>query len=857
MDIKKTYKFPFLPALLICTGLIIAMLVLNNNRFGPFKNGIVKSQDNSLRKSDYAGLEKITLEISAEAYTKMQTKREEAMAQKVLMTSDEDYVKAKVSFRNNTEKAEVRLKGDWTDHLKGDQWSFRVKMNSEATVMGMRKFSLHRPITRNYAGEWLFHQLLNEADVLNLQYHFVELELVVKGGAVHNTKSLGLYALEEAFDKHLLERNQRKEGVILKLNEAPMWEERAAFLAEDLTLEDLRLFKSFAEEDLVIEPFNESKILNDSNFYRQFLTGRALYKSFLQNKAKISEVFDVEKLAKYNAICNLLGANHALITHNLRVYYNVQTTRLEPIGFDANAIMQHDFLPTYLHGEKDPVYIQAYIDALKEVTSDEYLEKALNYPGFAEVVNLVKKEYPDYYYDEDILPVNRMVLKRIFAPVRSINVYFEGLENGYIQLTVDNFGRFPVEIRGIKNKAGRRFTSLDEAVSVPLGNSKVSLPMTSGYEQIFTDVKKRKIGFSAKQDIPDVRLAYNVLGSDFEKEVEIKTWEGRYAYDTNFAQLRDKGNIDNFTFLEVKEDKKEIYFPAGIHVFKEQLVIPAGYKVYIGPDTKIDIGDFTAGFISYSPVYIKGSPEAPVEIFSESGRGLGFAVFNARDTSFVEYCKFNKISNPRKWQWFMSGSVNFYESPLIMKHCSITGNRSEDALNVIRCYLELDDVIFSDTQSDAFDGDYVTGTVKNCLFGNIGNDAIDVSGSDISIENITITNAGDKGLSAGEKSTFRAKNVLIKNSEIAVAAKDNSSLELINAKLENNKLNFTAFQKKPEFGPAHITAKEIDSPSFETEYLIEVNSSLLLNGVEAKTVTEVKDRMYGVDFGVSSKETRN
>ena len=89
---------------------------------------------------------------------------------------------------------------------------------------------------------------------------------------------------------------------------------------------------------------------------------------------------------------------------------------------------------------------------------------------------------------------------------------------------------------------------------------------------------------------------------------------------------------------------------------------------------------------------------------------------------------------------------------------------------------------------------------------------------------------GDKGISAGEGSKIRASRIIIKNGEIAFASKDNSFLEINNAILENNKLGFTAFQKKPEFGPGEIIADSIEIKNCELNYLIENNSSLILNG---------------------------
>ena len=145
------------------------------------------------------------------------------------------------------------------------------------------------------------------------------------------------------------------------------------------------------------------------------------------------------------------------------------------------------------------------------------------------------------------------------------------------------------------------------------------------------------------------------------------------------------------------------------------------------------------------------------------------------------------------------------------------------------------------------------GIVKDSNFINLGNDAIDVSGSDIKITNVTINKAGDKGLSAGENSKMTINNVTINNSEIGLAGKDLSIVEGKNLTIRNNKLAFTAFKKKPEFGPSHIKLTKVKLDSVETIHLIENKSSLHFNGKEATTLKNVKSKMYGVEFGKSSK----
>ena len=97
----------------------------------------------------------------------------------------------------------------------------------------------------------------------------------------------------------------------------------------------------------------------------------------------------------------------------------------------------------------------------------------------------------------------------------------------------------------------------------------------------------------------------------------------------------------------------------------------------------------------------------------------------------------------------------------------------------------------------------------------------------------------------------------ISNSAIAIAGKDLSIVNAKNLKISKTKLGFTAFQKKPEFGPSKITVHGISMMDIETKYLIESSSSLFVDNIKIETTQNVKDRMYGVEFGRSSAETRN
>ena len=839
-------------------GLHVFVLTSDGRLIGSYAFDF-QNEEKPLAKSEvsppyFPGVDKIEIVLDQESYAQLEEKRKEALRSGVLLTGDEDLVPGRIVYKDQEYKGELRLKGDWLDHLQGEQWSFRVKLRSGQTMRGMRKFSLHHPKTRNYVGEWLFHQLLQEAGLLNLQYDFVQVKLTVVDGATVASKELGLYALEEFFDKQLVERNQRREGVILKVDEDPLWQERADFIAQRMDLKDLEYLSQVQYEDLNILPFSAKKVMEDPNLHRQFLTARELFQDFIEGKRLISEVFDVEKLAKYNAICNLLGANHALLAHNYRVYYNPINSRLEPIGFDANALVKEWYPYSYHHADRDPNYQAAYARALEEVTGQEYIDAILSRKDLRKQIELLQAAYPgEFQWDPGVLKHNRNILLTRLFPARMLNIFFVDLEDGLLRLNIENYGKFPVEVLNLQNEGQRVFGEPLEAPVIigPNARQTVAFWLDEGYRNLFVKKKKVDTGFDLRSNLDQVGVLYQTLGTTPTRTEAILPWsDNSVLAETDL--FRNKPNTEQFDFLTVDEEARIIYCQAGSWTLDQALIIPPDYTFQMPPGTRIDLISYAAKVLSFSPVALLGTADAPVEFHSSTGKGRGLLVLNTSDTSYLNYCKFTGLSNPETKGWVVTGAVNFYDAPVKIDHCSFSENKCEDALNIISTYFEMDHAIFHDIYADAFDGDFVTGVIRNSLFGNLGNDAIDISGSQLEVSNVLISEAGDKGLSAGENSSLQAEDVVVKDSEIALASKDRSVLIVRHSALRGNQLSFTAFQKKPEFGPARIEADSIELDGNKVDFLIEQGSALLLDGKEVETEEEVKERMYGVEFGKKS-----
>jgi hypothetical protein len=245
--------------------------------------------------------------------------------------------------------------------------------------------------------------------------------------------------------------------------------------------------------------------------------------------------------------------------------------------------------------------------------------------------------------------------------------------------------------------------------------------------------------------------------------------------------------------------------------------------------TQMDITNNSA-FISNSTILINGTKENPVKIFSSDKSANAFTVLQAEKLSVCKYAIFDNLNTLDYNGWTLTGAVTFYESDVEFYNCTFTNNHCEDMLNTIRCDFLVKDCLIQNTYGDSHDSDFCTGTLDNCTFIDNGNDAIDFSTSDVLIANCKINGAGDKGISVGENTKASIKNVEINNIEIGIASKDLSHAEIDGCKISNATYGFVLLQKKPEFGPATIIAKNCVISNTWKESLIEKKSVLTLNG---------------------------
>ena len=164
----------------------------------------------------FANPEHLTIDIKFKNFQKLAHKRQEALERGHLVPSPGDWVPARIRYRGETYRIDMRLKGDTPDHWKRDnRWSFKIKVKDNKTLFGLRRFAIQDPRTRNYLNEWYFHKLLGYYGLIHLRYDFIDVTI--------NGRDQPIYAVEENIDKRLIENNGYREGPIIRFTSGYQW----------------------------------------------------------------------------------------------------------------------------------------------------------------------------------------------------------------------------------------------------------------------------------------------------------------------------------------------------------------------------------------------------------------------------------------------------------------------------------------------------------------------------------------------------------------------------------------------------------------------------------------------------------
>lgn len=764
---------------------------------------------------------------------RLKSYREKAYEAGTITPESKKNITALINTDGRLKNVEMRLKGDWLDHLKGDKWSFRIKI-TEDSWKGMREFSVQSPATRDFLNEWFLHQIALDEGLLATRYGFINLYL--------NGDSKGVYAYEEHFKKQIVESANHREGPILKFDEFEFWDNIRAKTPSDQAFETTE-----------IRAFGEKKIRKNPGLSESFNLGQNLLDHYRWQTAEASEIFDIEKTAKTFALLDCFYALHAFRWHNQRFYYNPVISRLQPIIFDCY-VDNEKFNPEkhllglshenpksviesrYMHLMKDPDFRDAYFIAIEHYSDTSFLKSYQK--KYASDINryetMIQKEFAYYHFDLD------KMIRRAQQIRDSLPEFMAMFSENEMPMQYAKLGsKFP----GVSVTKSDKINTAHCVNAYCSDGQNIHIQLLTNQEITLTgfgteDRQRTHLTNQPEFSQGNIYRQASILHPDFDYD---------YLY-FNIAGQQQKTKIISLPTPQAYNPRNELYYKykidssflkgnhfvisEGNHYFSTPLVIPKETKLEIKAGAKLHFSE-GAGLLTFSPVDVTGLKNKPVQIISQDSISGYFLVFGANHQTDnkckVSHCQFINQNTISYNAWTLTGAVTFYESDVILKNCLFSNNHSEDALNIIRSDFEVSQCKFENTFSDAFDSDFCTGKLLQSEYHNIGNDAIDFSGSQILINDCHMNNIGDKGISSGEQSYLIVNNCTISDAVTGMSAKDLSSIKGKNNLIDGADMGFLLLEKKLEFGPGTIHITESTVKNVIELHVIEMGSELKLN----------------------------
>ncbi len=777
-------------------------------------------KDYLLQIADNQQFKSIDLKLSDKQMKKLRLARSRAFQHGIIITEEDSWAKAILIDDGEEMPVRLRLKGDWLDHLQGDKWSFRIKVKDPFSWQGLKTFSLHTPKARYYLWEWLIHKLWEREDVLAPRYDFVKLSL--------NGKALGLYAYEEHFDKQLVESKARREGPIIKMSEDAIWTMRARYRKAT------GAFKGFGQmeqgvtyaQNAQVDAFKENRIRSSETLTQQFEIGQHLLYQFQRGAVPVDQIFDLDRLARFYAISDFMGAWHGMIWHNQRYYYNPVISKLEPIGYDAYGgppqspqfygrttarVARGNSMNSNYYLFQNEEFVSLYLKYLLKYSARPYLEAFFDEirADYKARLQLIQQEFPKFKFREEEILKRHNRIKLAIMPYPDYSVKSKWVEQGNRQiLKVRNLHEFPIQLLG--------FGTHHQIIDQPLSPPQLLLPSPRGLDSLF----------KMYEPSPNTSYLYfKVFGLDSLFVGKVSDWKGVDEY-VPAQELLYKGQLRGSPYF-IKEGNT-IRFAKGGQKVSTPITIPKGYQVVFEAGAELD---FTGSsfFLSASPVQMHGTAEQPIVIRSSDYSAKGFTVLQADGPSSLSYTSFHDFNTLNIKGWTLTGAVTFYECDVQMDHCQFVNALCEDGLNIIRADVALDHVLVSGSFSDGLDTDFCTGYIRNSSFVDTGNDGLDLSGSQMKVSGLRMENNGDKGISVGENSKVQASDMVVDGAIIGAASKDLSELVVDNIRLNDCNQGFAAYQKKPEFGKASIRVNKYQATDVKYLYTIAPGCKLWLD----------------------------
>jgi hypothetical protein len=273
--------------------------------------------------------QRIDIDIPILELNKLLDNRKNAIANKILV--DPVDVKARLRFDGSTYRAKVRLKGDLPDHWTSRyRMSLRVSLKGGNTILGFKKFSVHKPSSRQHPFDQSYSESTKLLGLLSPTHKYARI--------FFNGADWGVMNIEEHISKELLEKQRRKDSIVVRFGS-----ERYGAIYTDIPEAQKYVPYRLSDPLLYLKAYDSDRYL-EAPINRKRLT--YIFEERL--KKAHSHIYDSSKYSLAFMQALVWNDGHPLYYSNSRHYLNPYSLQLEPILSDSIApllISQYGLFP--------------------------------------------------------------------------------------------------------------------------------------------------------------------------------------------------------------------------------------------------------------------------------------------------------------------------------------------------------------------------------------------------------------------------------------------------------------------------------------------------------------------------------
>ena len=280
----------------------------------------------------------------------------------------------------------------------------------------------------------------------------------------------------------------------------------------------------------------------------------------------------------------------------------------------------------------------------------------------------------------------------------------------------------------------------------------------------------------------------------------------------------------------------ELALPAGDYLLSRTMVVPRAVRLRLDPGVTLRLGP-DVSLISFRGIEARGTVERPIHIrAADPTRPWGsIAVARAPEISNLSFLTVSGGSRTSFEGIEFDGQLSFNASGLTLDDSEIFDAHRSNGLSLKRSVFAVNRTQFVTNGSDGVESEWSQGVIRESLFVNNEDDGLDLTDSEVSVLDCAFHWMGDKSISAGERSRVSVISTRLSDSEIAIASKEDSQVDVRDSEFRRNRLGFSLYRSKPVFGGGSGTVTGGVFARNDKDFSVEPGSNLELIRVQRET----------------------